>query len=157
MSINTSALKVEEQRSSFLPPESDNQSNLLKDFKTQVSQSDFVRLKDEPNKNLGFFDEVFSLLYKNNKTLYYVKAIDKKKSIINNSYLSILNTIYKLNNYNQKSRGVNIYDYIINLQTHWEDNDRLFLVFNGIKRYTLFENLIKNHSEDITEENIIHI
>lgn len=157
MSINTSALKVEEQRSSFLPPESDNQSNLLKDFKTQVSQSDFVRLKDEPNKNLGFFDEVFSLLYKNNKTLYYVKAIDKKKSIINNSYLSILNTIYKLNNYNQKSRGVNIYDYIINLQTHWEDNDRLFLVFNGIKRYTLFENLIKNHSEDITEENIIAI
>lgn len=157
MSINTSALKVEEQRSSFLPPESDNQSNLLKDFKTQVSQSDFVRLKDEPNKNLGFFDEVFSLLYKNNKTLYYVKAIDKKKSIINNSYLSILNSIYKLNNYNQKSRGVNIYDYIINLQTHWEDNDRLFLVFNGIKRYTLFENLIKNHSEDITEENIIAI
>lgn len=157
MSINTSALKVEEQRSSFLPPESDNQSNLLKDFKTQVSQSDFVRLKDEPNKNLGFFDEVFSLLYKNNKTLYYVKAIDKKKSIINNSYLSILNTIYKLNNYNQKSRGVNIYDYIINLQTHWEDNDRLFLVFNGIKRYTLFENLIKNHSEDITEEHIIAI
>ena len=157
MSINTSALKVEEQRSSFLPPENDTQSNLLKDFKTQVSQSDFVRLKDEPNKNLGFFDEVFSLLYKNNKTLYYVKAIDKKKSIINNSYLSILNSIYKLNNYNQKSRGVNIYDYIINLQTHWEDNDRLFLVFNGIKRYTLFENLIKNHSEDITEENIIAI
>lgn len=157
MSINTSALKVEEKRASFLPPESDIQSNLLKDFKTQVSQSDFERLKDEPNKNLGFFDEVFSLLYKNNKTLYYVKAIDKKKSIINNSYLSILNTIYKLNNYNQKSRGVNIYDYIINLQTHWEDNDRLFLVFNGIKRYTLFENLIKNHSEDITEENIIAI
>ena len=157
MSINTSALKVEEKRSSSLPPESDIQSNLIKDFKTQVSQNDFVRLKDEPNKNLGFFDEVFSLLYKNNKTLYYVKAIDKKKSIINNSYLSILNTIYKLNNYNQKSRGVNIYDYIINLQTHWEDNDRLFLVFNGIKRYTLFENLIKNHSEDITEENIIAI
>ena len=157
MSINTSALKVEEKRSSSLPPESDIQSNLLKDFKTQVSQSDFERLKDEPNKNLGFFDEVFSLLYKNNKTLYYVKAIDKKQSIINNSYLSILNTIYKLNNYNQKSRGVNIYDYIINLQTHWEDNDRLFLVFNGIKRYTLFENLIKNHSEDITEENIIAI
>ena len=43
------------------------------------------------------------------------------------------------------------------MQTHWEDNDRLFLVFNGIKRYTLFENLIKNHSEDITEENIIAI
>lgn len=62
-----------------------------------------------------------------------------------------------MNDHNQKSRGVNIYDYIINLQTHWEDNDRLFLVFNGIKRYTLFENLIKNHSEEITEENIIAI
>ena len=157
MSINTSSLKVEEQRSSFIPSESDNPPNLLKDFKTQVSQSDFVRLKDEPNKNLGFFDEVFSLLYKNNKTLYYVKAIDKKNNIISNSYMSVLNTIYKLNNYNQKSRGINIYDYIINLQTHWEDNDRLFLVFNGIKRYTLFENLIKNHSEEITEENIIAI
>ena len=157
MSTNTSYLKVEEQRSSYIPTESDIPPNLLKEFKTQVSQSDFVRLKDEPNKNLGFFDEVFSLLYKNNKTLYYVKAIDKKKSIINNSYLSILNNIYKLNDHNQKSRGVNIYDYIINLQTHWEDNDRLFLVFNGIKRYTLFENLIKNHSEDITEENIIAI
>ena len=157
MSTNTSYLKVEEQRSSYIPTESDIPPNLLKEFKTQVSQSDFVRLKDEPNKNLGFFDEVFSLLYKNNKTLYYVKAIDKKKSIINNSYLSILNNIYKLNDHNQKSRGVNIYDYIINLQTHWEDNDRLFLVFNGIKRYTLFENLIKNHSEEITEENIIAI
>lgn len=79
MSINNSSLKVEEQRSSFIPTESDNPPHLLKEFKTQVSQSDFVRLKDEPNKNLGFFDEVFSLLYKNNKTLYYVKAIDKKK------------------------------------------------------------------------------
>lgn len=157
MSINTSSLKVEEQRISIVNQENDIPCHLLKDFKTQVSQSDFVRQKDEQNKNLGFFDEVFSLLYKNNKTLYYVKAIDKKKSIINNSYMSILNTIYKLNDYSQKSKNINIYDYIINLQTHWEDKDRLFLVFNGIKRYTLFENLIKNHSEDITEENIIAI
>lgn len=82
MSTNTSYLKVEEQRSSYIPTESDIPPNLLKEFKTQVSQSDFVRLKDEPNKNLGFFDEVFSLLYKNNKTLYYVKAIDKKKKVL---------------------------------------------------------------------------
>ena len=157
MSINNSSLKVEEQRSSFIPTENNIPSNLLKDFKTQVSQNDFVRLKDEPNKSLGFFDEVFSLLYKNNKTLYYVKAIDKKKGIINNSYMDTLNTIYKLSDYLEKIKNINIYDYIINLQTHWEDNDRLFLVFNGIKRYTLFENLIKNHSENITEENIIAI
>ena len=157
MSINNSSLKVEEQRSSFIPTENNIPSNLLKDFKTQVSQNDFVRLKDEPNKSLGFFDEVFSLLYKNNKTLYYVKAIDKKKGIINNSYMDTLNTIYKLSDYLEKIKNINIYDYIINLQTHWEDNERLFLVFNGIKRYTLFENLIKNHSENITEENIIAI
>ena len=156
MSINLS-LKVEEQRSSFIPTENNIPSHLAKDFKTQVSQSDFVRLKDEPNKSLGFFDEVLSLLYKNNKTLYYVKAIDKKNGIINNSYMDTLNTIYKLNDYPEKVKNINIYDYIINLQTHWEDNDRLFLVFNGIKRYTLFENLIKNHSENITEENIIAI
>jgi len=157
MSIHTSALRVEEQSSAYVTSEIDNQPHLLKDFKTQVSQSDFVRLKDEPSKNLGFFDEVFSLLNKNNKNLYYVKAIDKKQGIINNSYMSILNSIYKLKDENQKIKNINIYDYIINLQTHWEDNDRLFLVFNGIKRYTLFENLIKNHSENITEENIIAI
>ena len=125
--------------------------NLLKDFKIQVSQNDFVKLKDDQTKNLGFFDDVISLVYKNNKTLYYVKAIDKK-DIINNSYQEILNTIYKLDNNQQKNK--NIFDFIINLQTQWEDKERLFLVFDGIKRYTLFENLLKNHSKNITEENI---
>ena len=124
----------------------DSQNYLLKDFKVQVTQNDFLKIKEESNKNFGFFDEIMSLLYKNNKTVYYVKIIDKK-NIINNSFQNILNAIYKLNKN----------DYMINLQTVWEDNERLFLVFDGIKRYSLLENLLKNNSENMTEENIIII
>lgn len=124
----------------------DSQNYLLKDFKFQVTQNDFLKIKEESNKNFGFFDEIMSLLYKNNKTVYYVKIIDKK-NIINNSFQNILNAIYKLNKN----------DYMINLQTVWEDNERLFLVFDGIKRYSLLENLLKNNSENMTEENIIII
>lgn len=151
---NPSSIQIEEQRMSIMSNDNETPCNLLKDFKIQVSQNDFVKLKDDQTKNLGFFDDVISLVYKNNKTLYYVKAIDKK-DIINNSYQEILNTIYKLNNNQQKNK--NIFDFIINLQTQWEDKERLFLVFDGIKRYTLFENLLKNHSKNITEENIMII
>ena len=151
---NPSSIQIEEQRMSIMSNDNENPCNLLKDFKIQVSQNDFVKLKDDQTKNLGFFDDVISLVYKNNKTLYYVKAIDKK-DIINNSYQEILNTIYKLDNNQQKNK--NIFDFIINLQTQWEDKERLFLVFDGIKRYTLFENLLKNHSKNITEENIMII
>ena len=137
--------------------ENDIPCHLLKDFKVPVCQNDFVKMKDDSNKNLGFFDEVMSLLYKNTKTIYYVKAIDKK-DIINESYKDFLNQIYKLNNNNFNNNNYNnIFDYIINLETHWEDNERLFLVFEGIKRYSQFENLLKNHSEYITEEHIIKI
>ena len=151
---NPSSIQIEEQRMSIMSNDNETPCNLLKDFKIQVSQNDFVKLKDDQTKNLGFFDDVISLVYKNNKTLYYVKAIDKK-DIINNSYQEILNTIYKLDNNQQKNK--NIFDFIINLQTQWEDKERLFLVFDGIKRYTLFENLLKNHSKNITEENIMII
>ena len=141
----------EETKLPVLSLENEVQNHLLKDFKTPVTQNDFIKIKDEPNKNFGFLDEVISLLYKNNKSIYYIKIIDKN-NIINSSYKNILNIIYKLNNDKQKNKNN---DYIINLQTHWEDNERLFLVFDGIKRYSLLENLLKNNAENITEENII--
>ena len=141
----------EETKLPVLSLENEVQNHLLKDFKTPVTQNDFIKIKDEPNKNFGFLDEVISLLYKNNKSIYYIKIIDKN-NIINSSYQNILNLIYKLNNDKQKNKNN---DYIINLQTHWEDNERLFLVFDGIKRYSLLENLLKNNAENITEENII--
>ena len=131
-------------------------SNLLKDFKVPVCQNDFLKLKDDSNKTLGFFDEVMSLLYKNTKSIYYVKAVEKKK-IINEAYKDILNKIYKLNNNNCNNKNMNIFDYILNLETHWEDSERIFLVFEGIKRYCQFENLLKNYSQHITEEHIIKI
>ena len=130
--------------------------HLLKDFKVPVNQTDFMKLKEEPSQNIGFFDDIMPLLYKNNKNIYYVKVIEKK-NILNGQYKNILNQIYKLNNNKLKNKNINIYDYILNLQTHWEDTERLFLVFSGIKRYSLLENLLKHNTENITEENIIQI
>ena len=130
--------------------DNETQLHLQKDFKVQVSLNDFIGRKDTQPKNLGFFDEILTLLYKDNKTSYYIKIIDKK-NIINNSYNNILNINYNI----KKNNHIN--DYIINLETQWEDNERLFLVFEGIKRYTLLENLLKKHSNNITEENLIII
>ena len=67
----------------------------------------------------------------------------------------ILNNIYKLNNDNLENKNINIFDFIVKLQTHWEDNEHLFLVFEAIKKFTLFENLLKNNSGQITEENLL--
>ena len=120
--------------------------NLQKEFKVQVSLSDFIGRKDTELKTLGFFNDILTLLYKANQTSYYIKIIDKK-NIINNSFISILNINYSLQ----------IYDYMLNLETHWEDNERLYLVFEGIKRYTTLENLIKRHANDITEDHLLII
>ena len=120
--------------------------NLQKDFKTPVSLSDFIGRKDTEPKTLGFFDNILTLLYKANNTSYYIKIIDKK-NIINNSYITILNFNYT----------IQIFDYMLNLETHWEDYERLYLVFEGIKRYTTLENLIKKHANEITEEQLLII
>ena len=135
--------------------ENETPAYLLKDFKVAVNQTDFMKLKEDSSQNIGIFDDVIPLLYKNNKNIYYVKVIEKK-NIINTQYQNILNQIYKINN-KQKNTNINVYDYILNLQTHWEDTERLFLVFSGIKRYTSLGNLLKNHSKNLTEENIIAI
>jgi serine/threonine protein kinase len=135
--------------------ENETPAYLLKDFKVAVNQTDFLKLKEDSSQNIGIFDDVIPLLYKNNKNIYYVKVIEKK-NIINTQYQNILNQIYKINN-KQKNTNTNVYDYILNLQTHWEDTERLFLVFSGIKRYTSLGNLLKNHSKNLTEENIIAI
>ena len=135
--------------------ENETPAYLLKDFKVAVNQTDFMKLKEDSSQNIGIFDDVIPLLYKNNKNIYYVKVIEKK-NIINTQYQNILNQIYKINN-KQKNTNINVYDYILNLQTHWEDTERLFLVFSGIKRYTSLGNLLKNHSQNLTEENIIAI
>ena len=127
--------------------------HLLKDFKIQVSQFDFLTQEEEENKNFGILDDVITLMNKNNKKMYYLKIIDKK-NITNKSYQNILNNIYKLNSFN---KNLNIYDYIINLETQWETNYNLFLVFEAIKKYTSLNNLIKNNSDNLTEENILVI
>ena len=127
--------------------------HLLKDFKVQVSQFDFLTQKEEANKNFGILDDIITLMNKNNKKIYYLKIIDKK-NIINKSYQNILNNIYNLNNLN---KNINIYDYIINLQTQWENNDNLFLVFEAIKKYASLNNLIINNADNITDENILVI
>ena len=123
---------------------------LMKDFKNQVSQNDFITNQDETNKNFGYLDEVIPLINKNNKKVYYAKIIEKKNII--NEYQNILNNIYKINIQNK-----NIYDYIINLETQWEDNEKLYLIFDGIKRYSLLDTLIKNNVNNISENNIILI
>ena len=147
---------INEKNMPVLSIDNDIPSHLKKDFKIPVNSADFMKLKDDQNRNLGFFDDVMALLYKNNKNIYYVKAIEKK-NIINDSYQNILNQIYSLNNNKLNNKNINIFDYIINLETHWEDTERLFLVFEGIKKYSLLESILKNHSKNITEENIITI
>ena len=141
------------QKMPIMSLDNDKPCHLLNDFKEPVTGNDFLKSKDDPSKNFGFFEDVRSLLYKKNKTIYYVKAIEKK-NIINPSYQKALNNIYKLNNDKLKNKNINIFDFIVKLQTHWEDNEHIFLVFEGIKKFTLFENLLKNNSGQITEENI---
>ncbi len=59
--------------------EYENKCYLLKDFKTKVSQNDFLSNKEETNKNFGYLDEVTLLINKNNKKIYFAKIIEKKK------------------------------------------------------------------------------
>jgi serine/threonine protein kinase len=146
----------EYQKIPVIPLGNNEHSNLQKDFDSPVTGNDFFKLKDDPDKNLGFFDDVKTLLYKKNRKIYYVKGIEKK-NIINSSYQKVLDDIYKINNDTIKNKNTNVFDFILNLQTHWEENDQIFLVFDGIQKYTLFENLLNNNSENITEENIIII
>ena len=141
------------KRSSIMNENNEIKYYLLKDFKSQVSQFDFLSQKDGINTNFGILDDVVTLMNKNNKKIYYLKIIEKK-NIINKSFQNVLNNIYKLNNSNN---NLNIYDYIINLETQWENNEKLFLVFDAVKKYSVLDNLIKNNSDIITEENILVI
>ena len=125
---------------------------LLKDFKSIVSLADFMTDKkdDTSIKNFGIFDDIIPLMYKNNKKMYYLKIIEKS-NIINKSYQSYLNNVYALHSSN---KNISIYDFMINLETQWENNDKLYLIFEGIKQYCSLDDLIKNN---ITEENILII
>ena len=125
---------------------------LLKDFKSIVSLADFMTDKKDDTSiiNFGIFDDIIPLMYKNNKKMYYLKIIEKS-NIINKSYQSYLNNVYALHNSN---KNINIYDFMINLETQWENSDKLYLIFEGIKQYCSLDDLIKNN---ITEENILII
>ena len=125
---------------------------LLKDFKSIVSLADFMTDKkdDTSIKNFGIFDDIIPLMYKNNKKMYYLKIIEKS-NIINKSYQSYLNNVYALHSSN---KNISIYDFMINLETQLENNDKLYLIFEGIKQYCSLDDLIKNN---ITEENILII
>ena len=120
-------------------------------FKVQVNIKDFIGSQKMNSKNLGFFDDVQTLLYKENKNVFYVKTINKK-NIIDKNYQRILNI-----NYNVFNSDRNILKYILNLETQFEDNENLFLVFEGIQKYTSLEIYLKEHSSNITEENLIVI
>ena len=152
-SKNNKEVQNESIKRSPLFADNDIKYNLLKDFKVQVTQSDFLTQKEDVHNNFGIFDNVISLMYKNNKKIYYLKIIEKK-NLINKSYQNILNNIYKLNNLN---KNINIYDYLINFETHWENNEKLFLIFDAIKKYSLLDNLIRNNNDNLTEENILII
>jgi len=123
----------------------------LQSFKVQVNIKDFIGSPNIEPKNLGFFDDVQTLLYKENKNAFYIKTINKK-NIIDKNYQRILNINYDIFN----SKG-HIGKYTLNLETQCEDNENLFLVFEGIKRYTSLEKYLKKHSSNITEENLIII
>ena len=121
-------------------------NHLLKDFMVKVNKNDFERPKEYIAKNFGYLGDVVKLYYKKKRdVMYFLKIFQKsnlRKGIYGNKIDVIFETSahYKLNS-NDKSRD--IYDYIINLQTAWEDESRLFLIFDGIKRYKTLEYLLK--------------
>ena len=146
--------KNENQNRLTKQKENENKYYLFKDFKVQVSQSDFLTQKEgESNKNFGELDDVLTSMNKSNKKMYYLKTVEKK-NIINKPFQNILDNIYTIYNPN---KNANIYDYIINLETQWETNDKLFLVFDAIKNYCFLDSLIKNNTNNISEENFLII
>ena len=155
MSLKTSLQNKSENQSRLTKQkENENKYYLFKDFKVQVSQSDFLTQKEgESNKNFGELDDVLTSMNKTNKKMYYIKTVEKK-NIINKPFQNILDNIYTIYNSN---KNVNIYDYMINLETQWETNDKLFLVFDAIKNYCLLESIIKNNINNISEENFLII
>ena len=155
MSSKTSLQNKSENQSRLTKQkENENKYYLFKDFKVPVSQSDFLTQKeDESNKNFGELDDVLTSMNKTNKKMYYLKTVEKK-NIINKPFQNILDNIYTIYNSN---KNVNIYDYMVNLETQWETNDKLFLVFDAIKNYCLLESIIKNNINNISEENILII
>ena len=155
MSSKTSLQNKSENQSRLTKQkENENKYYLFKDFKVQVSQSDFLTQKEgESNKNFGELDDVLTSMNKTNKKMYYIKTVEKK-NIINKPFQNILDNIYTIYNSN---KNVNIYDYMINLETQWETNDKLFLVFDAIKNYCLLESIIKNNINNISEENFLII
>lgn len=125
--------------------------NLMKDFREQVNIHDFIGKKDIQPKNIGYLNDMMTLLNKKNKKSYFIKVINKK-DIIDDMYVNILNY-----NYNSKNINSSIDEYLVNLQTHFEDKKRIFLVFDAIKRYIPLETLLKKHAKNITEEHILII
>ena len=120
---------------------------LSKDIKVKVATSDFIGSHDIEPKNIGYFDNMQTLLYKANKSVYFIKAIDKDKIIDKKECQNILNINYN----NHKD------DYTLNLETQYEENDKLFLVFEGIKKYLSFEKFLKKNSKYINEDILLSI
>ena len=80
-SKNNKEVQNESIKRSPLFADNDIKYNLLKDFKVQVTQFDFLTQKEDVHNNFGIFDNVISLMYKNNKKIYYLKIIEKKNLI----------------------------------------------------------------------------
>ena len=135
-------------------------NHLLKDFSNEVNKNDFERPIEYISKNFGYLGDVIRLYYKKKQDVMYFLKIFPKTNLRKEVYANKIDLIfeksayYKLNDYD-KSMG--IYDYIINLQTAWEDETRLFLIFDGIKRYNTLEYLLKKNINTITEDNILII
>ena len=135
-------------------------SNLLKDFLIKVNKNDFERPKEYISKNFGYLGDVVRLYYKKKQgVMYFLKIYPKsnlKKGIYGNKIDHIFESSahYKLDS---SDKSIDIYNYIINLQTCWEDESRLFLIFDGIKRYNTLEYLLKKNKDSITEDNILII
>ena len=77
----------------------------MKDFQEQVNIHDFIGKKDIQPKNIGYLNDMMTLLYKKTKKSYFIKVINKK-DIIDELYVKILNF-----NYNSKNINSNIDDY----------------------------------------------
>ena len=136
------------QNQSYSKKTSYNPQHLAKDFKGKVTAHDFIGSRDIESKHIGYFDNIQTVLYKENKNVYYIQAIDKEKIIDIKNLQKYLNINYNNDNFD---------DYILNLETQYEENGKLFLVFEGIKRYTSLEKFLKKHANNINEDNLIVI
>lgn len=133
-----------------------------KDFKNYIKISDLaIPSEDYNTKNFGCLGELIKVQYKINNKVYFLKVIKEEEikkdfnDINYKDYKEVLNTIYKTTG--NDAQGNDNSEILIDLQTHWEEDKKLILIFKGVKMYMILGECIKKCYKNLTEDIIIKI